>query len=129
MPVCKKIRSQKRQPCIGDMRDQIGIYVRNIITPIGNSTDATELLTLIYSPWAQLETVSGQEFFDEHNILIVPTHVWTMRYLPGIDINHWIFFQSQWYNIIDVNDTEERHISLIIRTCVEGNFEKPVNEA
>jgi head-tail adaptor len=110
------------------MRDQIGIYIRNIISPFGNSTDATELLTLVYQPWAQLETVSGQEFFDEHNILIVPTHTWTMRYLPGIDINNWIYFQSQWYKIIDVNDTEERHISLIIRTNVEGNIDKPVNE-
>ena len=129
MPICKKIQTEKWQICIGDMRNSIGLYLRDLTTPEFGSVDATEKFNLVGNYWAALKSIRGNQFFDETNTLREATHEWSMRWIPGVDLNKWIQFDGNWYKILDVDDDEQRRLTLIMRCTLRGPVTKIVNEA
>jgi len=130
MPVCEKIRAVKKQTCIGDMRNRISLYRRDLTAPLSRGTNHTEEFTLIDQVWAQVKSTSGVEYpFDDTNTFVEATHEWSMRYRDDIDANVWIQYRGVWHKILDVNNDSLLNLTLIIKTTIRGPTGKPVNEA
>lgn len=128
MPKCMKLRRKKRQPCIGDLDTEITLQDR-AITPPTTTVDFTETFTENAIVWAMVNTVRGKTEFDEADVERSITHEFTVRFLDGITSETWVLLENERYDIIDVEDFEERHDWLILRCAKLGSTTQAVNDA
>lgn len=129
MPRCVKLKRKKRQVCIGDLNITITLQNRAITPPL-SGVDATETFTDSNPDiWAKLETGRGQTIFDGTNTEVDITHIFTIRFISGITAETWISFESQRFDILDVEDLEERHEFMILRCTNKGTDSNLVNSA
>jgi SPP1 family predicted phage head-tail adaptor len=120
MPVCKKIRTKKRQVCIGDLRDEIEIQNRQIVAPDLGDVDYEEAFSTTTIVFSAIETVSGQTIFDESNQERDVTHKIYIRYMAGVTAQTWIKFKDELYDILKVENLEERNEFLLLRCSKRG---------
>lgn len=118
---CKKIRGRKRDVCLGAMRDQVELDTREIKPPSLGGVDFTELFTPIETVSAYIETVRGKTIFDESNTERDVTHKIYIRFVPFITAQTWLKFDSKFYDILDVENLEERNDFLLLRCAVRGS--------
>ncbi len=128
MPKCTKLRRKRRQPCIGDLDTQIVLQDRSI-TPPTTTVDFSETFTENATVWAGMSTGRGKTTFDGSNTEQDITHEFTIRFLSGITAETWILFESRRFDILDVEDFEERHEWLILRCNERGSTSKAVNDS
>lgn len=114
MPVCKKIRGQRRKVCIGDLDRLIDIKDRNIQEP-GNIDDSnryyfTEAFTEGVNPqaWAMRISVDGKTIFDGQNIEQVVTDEFYIRYDANITAEFWIEDDGDRFDILNVENLDGR---------------------
>ena len=127
MPICQKIRRKKQQICIGDMRERIQINIRTIKAPVDGSVNFSEFFQEVETVWAMVETKQGVEIFDGTNLIGVASHFFYIRFLPDIDFTNWIKFKSQFFDILDVQNLEERDEFYLLRCSLRGDESKPIN--
>lgn len=127
MPRCVQIRRKKRQVCIGDMRDRVIIQTRAITVPDANSVDFTETFSADQTVWAMVETKTGTQIFDGTNIIGVATHDIYIRFIAGVTFQKWLKFKSTYYDILDVQNLEERDEFYLLRCSLRGDDAKPIN--
>lgn len=127
MPACEKIRRKSRKICIGDMRDMIQVQTRTIKSPVDGAFDFTEEFNDSLDIWALVETQSGVEVFDGANIKGVVTHLFYIRFMEGFTFEKWITFKGQKFNIIDVQNLEERDEFYLLRCSLRGDEDLLVN--
>lgn len=127
MPVCKKIRGQKRQVCIGDKDNLITIQSRNIQTPgtldPNNKFYFTEAFSNIedFEAWAMIKTVSGETLFDDTNQAIDITHHLYVYFDENITAEKWVTLESgDRLDIIDVENLDERGLEMLLRCSNRG---------
>ena len=127
MPKCVQIRRKHRKVCVGDMRDKIIIETRSIIAPVSGSVDFTESFTDTKTVFAMVETKTGVEIFDGTNLLGIATHLFYIRFIANITFQNWITFKNQKFDILDVQNLEERDEFYLLRCSLRGDETKPVN--
>lgn len=108
MAKCSKIQKKKRQVCIGDMKDEITIQARNIKSPPSDGVDFVEEFTGDDVVWAAVNTKSGVVFFDGTNQEVLKTHEIYIRYLQGVTAEAWVLFKGSRYDVLQVDNLEER---------------------
>lgn len=122
MATCSKVNIRNRKVCIGDLRDKIVIQTRSITPPSANGSDMTETFATSNTVWAAIETRNGVEIFDGTNVLQgVATHYIYIRYIAGLTEESWILYKSKYYDIIDVQNLEERDEFMLLRCCERGS--------
>jgi len=129
MPKCEQIRRKNRAVCIGDMRDKIVIQVRTITSPSSDGVDFTEVFNTDKTVWAMVETKNGVEIFDGTNLLGVATHYFYIRYIENLTAESWIKFKSKYFDILDIQNLEERDEFMLIRCNERGVTSKETNFA
>lgn len=116
-------------PCLGDMIHRIEIYDRTIKAP----TDATGNYSLDFKKkitvWASIETVVGIVIFDSVNMDRTVSHKMVIRYLPFITAEHWIWYDSKYYDIIKIEDWNEEKRFQTLHCNVRGSDAKAGNQA
>lgn len=126
MPVCKKVRGQRRRLCTGDKEHLITISDRNIQEP--GTEDATnpfyftEGFTAFSNQfWAQIKTVSGEVLFDNLNQeRDVTHHIW-IDFDSNVDAEKWITLESgDRLDILDVEDLDEFNEVMLLRCTNRG---------
>lgn len=127
MPECKRIKRKSRKICLGDMREQIEINIRAIKAPVDGSVDFSEAFQKVETVWAMVETKTGVEIFDGTNLLGVATHFMYIRFLADIDFTNWVKFKSQYFDILDVQNLEERDEFYLLRCSLRGDDSKAIN--
>ena len=127
MPKCVKIRRKKRQVCIGDMRDSVVIQTRAITVPGANSVDFTETFSGDQTVWAMIETKTGTQIFDGTNIVGVATHEIYIRFIAGVTFQKWLRFKNIIYDILDVQNLEERDEFYLLRCSLRGDETDSIN--
>lgn len=121
MPQCVKIRKKKRQACVGDMRDRIIIQDRDIVPPVGDSVDLTELFSGDQPVWAGINTVSGETIFDGTGTERDVTHRLITRYIEGVTSENWILTEGdERLDILDVENLDERSEYMLLRCTNRG---------
>lgn len=129
MTKCVKIQRKKRQPCIGDMNDLITLQGRVLTAPT-SGVDASEEFTDINADvWALVETASGETVFNGTDTERDVTHKFIIRFIDGVTSETWISFNSDRFDILDVQDYDERHDFLLLRATNRGIDTNEANRA
>ena len=111
------------------MDEQIILQDRAITPPL-SGVDATEQFTDTNPDiWAKIETVSGETFFDDTGEAREVTHRFTIEFIDGITAETWISFNSDRFDILDVEDYEERHEYMRLRASNRGIGANAANSA
>ena len=120
----KKIRKRpSRSPSIGDMRDRIRIYVRNITSPIFDTASFTEQYTLLDTVWSVVYEITTQGGGISFFVLVNrqnarSTHVFGIRYRSDVDAENRLTHNGYIYKIDKVRDPEKRRRFLFLE-CTE----------
>lgn len=122
MSQCQSIRKRKRNVCVGDMKDVITLQNRNITPPLFNIVDFDEdfqpIDPLNTERFSLIETTTGKTFFDGVNTDTPITHIIYIRFDTTVTSETWIEFESRRFDILKVEDFEERHTYMKL-TCVD----------
>lgn len=136
MPVCKNVKRRKKQVCTGDLDTLITLQGRTL-TPPTAGVDATEVFEDLHEDiWSLLETGKGTVFFDDTNKEVSITHEIIIVFIAGItqdrvgiDSEVWVLFEGKRFNILFVEDFDERHEYLLLRCNIRGTTANKANEA
>lgn len=128
MPKCVRIRRKHRKVCIGDLNDVIILQCRKIQAP-ESGVDATEEFNNVDDAFALIETVTGEEVFDDTNTAVDVTHKITISFIEGITPETWIEFNCDRLDILNVENLEERDEWLVLRCTDKGTKNNKANEA
>lgn len=135
MAICQNIRSKRRKVCIGDLDRVITLENRSIQPP----TDATDYTILFTDEtaggqlpsaeiFALIETVTGEEIFDGHNIGTPITHHIYIPYIEGVTPETWVKLENgERLDIADVENLDERNEFYKLRCTLTGDQSKSNN--
>lgn len=105
----KRNLSQVEIVNIGDLCHKIKLYTRSIIDLTATSgVDYSESFTNEVSTWANIQTVAPIEVFDGVNIAGIATHAFYIRYRAGVTSSTWIGYKSKYYNILGVENCQNK---------------------
>jgi SPP1 family predicted phage head-tail adaptor len=127
MSNCTKIGRPKREVCIGSMSNKITLYVRKIAAPDFNDIDYGETLEEPRQVWAMVKTSRGETVFDKANLEQDITHRFYIRYISDVTFQDWLLFKDRYYNIVDVENLENRDEFLLLRCNLRGDKNTNVN--
>lgn len=117
------LKRKHRQLCIGDLNKRIKIQNRNIRVPDFEKADFDERFSGPLEVWAKFETVSGQTVFIVNQDFSF-THLISIRFNSTVSSESWIEFENSRFNILTVQDLEERHEWMILKCVEKGSIDK-----
>jgi SPP1 family predicted phage head-tail adaptor len=79
--------------------------------------------------WAAIETTRGSQLWNGVEISNPFTHKIYIRYRDDIDFNKWIEFESEKYDIVDVENLEQTNEWLLLMCTRKGDAAKEANFA
>jgi SPP1 family predicted phage head-tail adaptor len=121
MSVCKKIRGENRKICIGDLNTEIALNTRSIRPPSLGSVDYDEEFVSTTSVFSLVKTKIGATVFDESNTERIVTHFFYIRFDSSITSETWIEFNNELYDIITVENLDQRSEFLLLRCVIRGS--------
>lgn len=125
---CKKaVNLKNRRICIGNLNKRIKIQVRNIAANNTNSIGNNEVFTELVEVWAAIETTRGSQLFDGVEISNPFTHKVYIRYID-IDFTKWIVIDNDRYEIVDVENLEQKNEWLLLMCTLKGDKTKKAND-
>jgi SPP1 family predicted phage head-tail adaptor len=125
---CKRIKRKNRKVCIGDLSEEITIKGRTIQASLPGAQKFTEAFAEGTTVWAAVETNRGDQFFDGTSLRTAATHIFYIRYLAGVTQESYIEFNEILYDILDVEDLDERGQFMKIPARKRGHKDVKVNE-
>ena len=120
MAQCQRVRFNKRTYCIGDLIHPVTLEARFIQPPGQNSVDYTEQFNPIINTKAAIKTVRGETIFDGSNTERVVTHKFGIRFRPNITFETWLRMNGVLFDVLDVENLDERNEWFAIRTSKRG---------
>ncbi|HDY66296.1 hypothetical protein LCGC14_2350710 [marine sediment metagenome] len=133
MVICKRIKSTNTQICSGALNTCIEIVTRTQIAPSGNDVDSTIAFSTLFTVRASVIKTktgfaSGFQPFGATNISEVSTHVFTVRFLNGLDTTMFVRLNSEYYKILFIHNSEESDSLLELVCSKRGDQALEVNE-
>lgn len=101
----------------GQMRRKVTIQSRSVAIDAvgGQAVTWTDVCTL----WAQVQPTGGKEITVGGALRAESIFTVTTRYYAGIVPKMRILFEGQIFEIVNINDTDQRHRELVM-TCQAG---------
>jgi len=128
MPRCKPIRVDHRAICSGDMDRRIQIKSRAIQAPT-TDVDFGENFEQVKTVWAAVKSVRGRDTFFVTNLDVEVSHIFYVRWYPGLTAEDWIVYKGENYNILLVEDLDQRGEFYVVYCNVRGEDDKEPNYA
>jgi len=115
-------RRKNRKINIGDLNKKIKLQRRVLYSSFqsGGRGQGASFETFA-EPWASIETTKGITKFDGVELKKAYTHKITIRYRSNLDQTSWIEFGGNRYDIVDIEDLDERHEFLLLMCKLTGN--------
>lgn len=126
MARCKKIKINRTQVCIGDMNRRITLHIRSI-TGLSDGVDFDETLSDSTVVWAALQTIKGEDIFDGTNVIGTATHNFFVRAISTLTAETWLEYNGEYYDVLDIQNYEERNLFMVLRCSVRGDTSKETN--
>lgn len=126
---CKPIKLKSRRICIGNLNSRIKIQTRALTATNTGSIESIETFTDLVEVWAAIETTRGSQLWNGVEISNPFTHKIYIRYRSDIDFNEWIEFESEKYDIVDVENLEQKNEWLLLMCIRKGDNTKEANYA
>lgn len=134
MTVCSNISPKKRKICIGDLKTLIKIQVRTITPEEFDNPDYSEVFTEVIELFASVKTSRGHSSFNDIGTTVTGavrnfSHEVIVRYSESYEITseNWLEINNIKYNIVGVENLEERNEWLILYCLKKGDKTKPAN--
>lgn len=127
MTRCKPIRVDHRGICAGTMDRIVEIHSRDLEEPL--DVDYSLPFTLVKKVWAALKTTKGRASFYSTNTDEAVSHIFYVRWFDTITANLWVKYAGENYDIIDVENLDERSEFAALYCNVRGDQTVPVNDA
>jgi len=128
MPNCNIKKLKRRRICAGDLNIRIILKTRSTVAP-QTTVDFGQEFTITKTVWAGLETTGGRDTFYVTNLDESVGHVFYIRWFTGLTTEYWIEHQSENYDILKVENLEERNEWAICYCNVRGSKSQAVNNA
>ncbi len=123
---CKRITKKADIVCVGNLDELITLYTRDIQPP--TNVKYTEKLSGGIDVWAMVKTTAGTEIFDSTNQLIGnATHQFIIRYDDTITAEHWLEFDTRYFDVLDIEKLNENKRFMILRCSERGKTSSRVN--
>ena len=125
-----KIKRQRRELLVGDLRDQILLQDRSIEAPTFDSADFTERFDDLGGVWASIITQAGKVIFDDHQQRDqLVTHEIGIRYDSRVTAETWLLLaDGRRLDILDVENLDERDEWIIMQCTDRGTQDDQVSE-
>jgi head-tail adaptor len=128
MTTCETIRMKHRRLCAGDLDRKIILKSRTLTTP-QDSEDFEQVMATVKTVWAGLSSTKGKQMFGTTNMDNGPSHVFYVRWFAGLTAEYWVEYKGENYNIIDVENLDERDEWAALYCNVRGDSDSEVNLA
>ena len=129
MSICVKIKGKKSALCIGDLDRKVTIRSRNIQAPQSGSVDFSEQFANTHIVWALIQTTRGSEIFNGVELQNPVTHLIYIRFITGLTQESWVEFNSNKYDVVDLQDIDERNEWMLLRCIKKGDESLKANFA
>ena len=116
-------------PELGDLKHRITIYDRTITAPIDDGGNYGLDFTKRIIVWASIDTMKGDVIFDSVNMDRTISHTMMIRFLPFITQEHWIAYDSDYYDIVRIENIKMHDRYQYLYCNLRGNTAKAVNKA
>ena len=130
MAKCQKIQRKKRSACVGDLRDEVILWDRDIKAPVFGSAEQTQTYSNNQTVWASVNTVRGKEIFNGTQLVGVKTHNILIRFDDSREITeeNVVEFKGNYYDVLEVQNLEERDEWLELSCGVLGDKTQENNQ-
>jgi len=128
MASCSPIKFKHRGICTGDLNRRIKLRTRSLDAP-PTGVDFKHTFSENIITWAALVSVKGKNVFGGTNMDTAISHIFYIRYREGITAEWWVNFHSSNYDIVDVENFDERNEFIALMCNELGSDAQPVNEA
>lgn len=119
------MRRKRRIISIGDLNQLIKIQERSLNTQFQTGVKDQITFTTIAEPWAMVETTKGSIFFGGVGLDREYSHKFYIRYRCNIDQTKFIEYKKKRYDILDVENLDERDEFLLLRCFPTGTNNSP----
>ena len=123
MVSCVSINGRKRKICAGDLRLKIGLFNREITGNVSKTTAYNASFVGGITASAMLLTRSGAQIINGVSVTTKPTHDFYIRYKADIESTKWVIYNEVIYDVIEVENLEERNEFLKI-SCIKKGTKK-----
>lgn len=115
-------RRKSKSPQVGDMRDRIVINERTIGAPGSDSAAFKQTLTPIASVWSSVNTISGNEVFnDVSGNEVKPSTLFIIRFRSDVTFANIITYKGNNYKILPVDNADKRNRFLYLFCALLGD--------
>jgi len=123
MTICQNISPKKRKICAGDLRLLINIQTRAVKSNGFDDPDYGETFTEVKQVYASIQTTRGFQSFDGVGVNNNVTHKIYIRFDSTLNISadDWVEFENDKYDIVDVENLEERNEFFILYCMKKGS--------
>jgi SPP1 family predicted phage head-tail adaptor len=129
---CGSVKQDMRLQAVGDMRHLIYLRNRSIEMGADNGVNFDEIFTANTAIWAKVKSVRGKMIFSGTNVQHEITHEMYIWYVAALerDITSDIYveYDGEYYDILDVEDLDERHIFMKLSCALRGETDLAVNK-
>lgn len=108
------------------MNRQIILHTRTI-TGLSDGVDFDETLSAPTVVWAALQTIKGEDIFDGTNVVGTATHNFFIRAIRTLTAETWLEYNGEYYDVLDIQNYEERNQFMVLRCSVRGDTSKETN--
>jgi len=127
MATCHKIKFKHRAICAGDLDRRIELQTRGFKN-CNTSVDFGQEFTKTKSTYAALVTARGKDIFAGANMETLVSHIFYIRYFDGLTSESWINYRSTRYDILEVENLDERNEFYALFCNVRGDDSLEVND-
>lgn len=120
MVVCVKINGRKRRICAGDLIHRIGIFDRELLGNVEKKLAYDTSFVGGESVSALILTRGGSQIIDGVSVTVRATHDFYIRYRADLDSQKWIIYNGVIYDIMEIENLEERNEFLRISCIKKG---------
>lgn len=128
MPACAKIAFKRRSMCAGDLDRKIKIKSRAIKAPMVG-VDYSENFEDVKTVWSSFKSVKGINTFYLTNLDVEVDHVFGFRWFEGLTAENWIEYGGKSYDIVVMDNLDERNEWYFAYCNLRGVTSAPVNHA
>lgn len=129
MAICKPMPANHRKLCAGDLIHEVQVLEKSLVPPVAGSVDYKIEFDQDKSPvvFASLSTPRGKVIFDNTGTGRDVTHVFGLYFNPDYTSENVVLFDGRFFDVLDVNDLDERHEWMVLSCAERGDIGNKAN--
>lgn len=121
--VCKSIKPNINNVCLGDLNERISVQVKRIVSNNAPNTSSTTSFTEVAGAWALIKTTPSYQWIDGVQVNVGINTDFYIRYNSSIDYTQqlWIEHRNIKYRVINIENIDEQYKFIRFRASKTGS--------